>query len=82
MKVIPEKSRAIVEGVNFIKRHMKPRQAAQPGGIIEKEASIHLSNLMVVCPKCDGRTRARTRTLEDGVRTRICHKCGEMIGTA
>lgn len=82
LSVIPEKSRAIVEGVNFIKRHTKPRQATQPGGIIEKEASIHVSNLMLVCPKCDEKTRGRTRTLEDGIRTRICHKCGEMIGTA
>lgn len=82
LAVIPGTSRAIVEGVNLIKRHTKPRQATQPGGIIEKEAPVHLSNLMLVCPKCDALTRARARILEDGVRTRACHKCGEMVGTA
>ena len=79
MKVFPARSRAIVEGINFIKRHTKPSQINPQGGIVEKEASIHLSNLMLICPKCDRRTRAKIGTFGDG-RTRICRRCGEMIG--
>ena len=53
LKVFPDKNRIIVEGVNLVKRHMRPTQKLPQGGIIEKEAPIHISNLMVVCPKCD-----------------------------
>ena len=52
LKVFPENKRIIVEGINFIKRHTKPKSRMQPGGLIEKEAPIHVSNVMVVCPRC------------------------------
>ena len=82
LKVFPKKYRVIVEGVNFIKRHTKPTQKNQQGGIVEKEAPIHVSNLMVVCPKCDAPTRLGRKVLEDGKKIRICRSCGEMLVTA
>jgi len=77
--VIPDKDRVMVEKIQLVKRHTKPRSQTEPGGIIEKEASIHISNVMLVCPKCDKPTRTRTRTLPDGRKTRVCGQCEEMI---
>ena len=77
--VIPEKNRVIVEKIQLVKRHTRPRSNTQPGGIIEKEASIHISNVMLVCPKCDKPTRTRTKTMQDGRKTRVCGNCEEMI---
>ena len=82
LKVFPKNSRVIVEGVNFIKRHTRPTQKNQQGGIVEKEAPIHVSNLMVVCPKCDTPTRLGRKVLEDGKRVRICRSCSEMLVTS
>jgi large subunit ribosomal protein L24 len=79
LKVFPKQSRVIVEGVNFIKRHTRPTQKSPQGGIVEKEASIHVSNLMVVCPKCDTPSRLGRKVLEDGKRIRVCGSCGEML---
>lgn len=76
--VIPEKNRVIVEKIQLVKRHTRPRSQTQPGGIIEKEAAIHLSNVMLVCPKCDKPTRVRTKTVQNR-KTRVCGKCEEMI---
>jgi len=77
--VIPDKNRVIVEKIQLVKRHTKPRSQTQPGGIIEKEASIHISNVMLVCPKCDKTTRTSTKTMQGGRKTRVCGSCGEMI---
>ena len=81
LKVFPKKNRIIVEGVNLIKRHMRPTQQFPQGGIIEKEAPIHISNVKVVCPKCSRPTRVGIRFLDDGSKVRYCkHKdCGEVI---
>ncbi|MFH1940556.1 MAG: 50S ribosomal protein L24 [bacterium] len=79
LKVFPKENRVIVEGVNFIKRHTKPTQKNTQGGIVEKEASIHISNLMVVCPKCDTPTRLGKKILENNKRIRICRNCNEML---
>ena len=84
LKVFPDKNRAIVEGINFIKRHTRKTRRAQKGGIIEKEAPVHLSNLMFFCPKCSTAGRVAYRTLEaEGEekkrRVRICRRCGEII---
>lgn len=79
LKVFPKNQRVIVEGVNFIKRHTRPTQKNQQGGILEKEAPIHASNLMVVCPKCDTPSRIGRQVLEDGKRVRVCRSCGEML---
>lgn len=78
IRVIPRKGRAIVEAVNVVKRHQGPTPVSQ-GGIIEKEASIHISNLMLICPKCTDPVRVGYKHLEDGSKVRICKKCGEAI---
>ena len=82
LKVFPSTNRIIVEGVNFIKRHTKARRTGEQSGIVEKEAPVHLSNLMVVCPKCDAPVRVKRRTLEDGSRVRVCGKCKEILSVA
>lgn len=79
LKVFPKQNRVIVEGVNFIKRHTRPTQKNPQGGIIEKEAPIQASNLLVICPKCDTPSRIGRKVLENGKRVRICKNCEEMI---
>ncbi len=79
LKVFPEKNRAIVEGINVVKRHTKPNAKNQQGGIVEKEASIHISNLMLVCPKTGKPTRLGKLVLEDGRRVRFSKKAKESI---
>src|SRR5437773_268221 len=77
LEVITDSQRVLISKVNFVKRHMRPTQT-DPGGIREKEASIHLSNVMLVCPKCNQPTRPKMeKSAED--KTRACRKCGEMI---
>ncbi len=76
--VLPKKYRALVEGANIVKRHTRPGPLTR-GGILEKEASIHLSNLMLICPKCTDPVRVRKKILDDGNKVRICKKCGEII---
>ena len=61
------------------KRHRKGQGVQNPGGIVEKEASVHLSNLMLVCGRCNKPTRVGARRLEDGRRTRVCRRCGELV---
>ena len=79
LNVDPESKKAIVEGVNVVKRHMKPRRQGEDGGIISKEAPIYASKLMRVCPKCSKPTRAGHRVSSDGKKTRVCKKCGAEI---
>ncbi len=79
LKVVPTTKRVIVEGVNFVHRHTKPRTQGDQGGIIEKEAPIDASNVMLVCTKCDTGVRIRTKILADKTKTRVCTQCGEMI---
>ncbi|WP_022670805.1 50S ribosomal protein L24 [Hippea alviniae] len=75
---VPKKNRVIVEGVNIIKKHVKA-SATTKGGIIEKEAPIHISNVMLVCPHCNKPTRIGIKFLESGEKVRYCKKCGETI---
>lgn len=79
LSVLSAKNRLVVEGVNMIKKHMKPSKQNQQGGIIEREASMQRSNVMLVCPKCSKATRLGNRTLENGKKIRACKKCGEVI---
>jgi large subunit ribosomal protein L24 len=79
LKVDAEKGRAIVEKINIVKRHSKPSAQNAQGGIIEKEAPLHISNLMIICNKCAEPTRIGKRILDDGTRVRICKKCGEIL---
>ena len=71
--------RLIVEGVRMMKRHTRPTQRDPQGGIVEREAPIDVSNVMVICPKTDGPTRIRKKKLEDGRSMRVSAKSGEMI---
>lgn len=80
-QVLPKDERVVIEGVNVVKRHMKPRSTtARQAGIIEKEAPLHISNVALLCPKCDKPTRVGHRFLPDGTKVRVCKRCEEQIG--
>lgn len=79
LRMLPEENRAIVERLNMVKRHTKPRGPQSPGGIVEKEASIHLSNLMPMCERCNAPVRVGTRVLQDGSKARFCRRCNELL---
>jgi len=78
-RYFPEDNRLIVEGANMIKRHMKPKGTMRQAGIIEKEAPIHISDVMLICKKCNKPTRIGYRYLEGKNKVRICKKCHEVI---
>jgi len=75
----PKEEKVLVEGINFIKRHTKAVRQVRQAGIIEREAPIHLSNVMLLCSRCNHPTRVGFRFLEDGRKVRICRSCGEVI---
>jgi large subunit ribosomal protein L24 len=77
--VFPAKNRAIVQGINFVKKHARKTKEDQQGGIIQKESPLHVSNLMIVCQKCGKASRVAFSMLSDGTKTRICVKCKEII---
>ncbi|MBV9117351.1 MAG: 50S ribosomal protein L24 [Acetobacteraceae bacterium] len=79
LRVFPRAERALVAGVNIATKHTKPRGMGQPGGIVREEASIHLSNVMLVDPKSEKRTRVGFRVLEDGQKVRVAKATGEVI---
>ncbi len=82
LKVFPKENRIIVEGVNFIKKHTKPSTKNPHGGIVEKEAPINASNVMVICNKCGEPTRVGRKILREGdkkIRARVCKKCNEVL---
>ncbi|MEK7880212.1 MAG: 50S ribosomal protein L24 [candidate division NC10 bacterium] len=79
LRVLPDRGRVIVEKVNMIKKHQRPTQKLRQGGIIEREGSLNLSNVMVVCAKCDRPTRTGVQRLSEGKKVRVCKRCGEMI---
>jgi len=79
LRVLPKAGRAVVRGVAIAKRHLKPRGLAQPGGIDEREATVHLSNLALIDPKTDKPTRVGFRVLQDGTKARVARRSGEVI---
>ncbi len=81
LAVYPAKQRVIVEGINLVKRHQRVRQTrgGQEGGIIEREASLHISNVMLVDPKTDRPTRIGAETTPDGVKQRVAKKSGTPV---
>ncbi|MGD2126564.1 MAG: 50S ribosomal protein L24 [Desulfobacteraceae bacterium] len=79
LSVDSEKGRAIVEKLNTMKRHTRPGGRSAQGGIIEKEAPVQISNLMLVCSKCAEPSRIGKRILEDGSKVRVCKKCGDLL---
>lgn len=80
--VLPARERVVVEHVNMIKRHQRPTQKLRQGGIIEREAPLHVSNVMLVCSKCDKATRVGVRVLADDRRARVCRRCGDIVDKA
>ena len=81
LSVIRDRERVIVEGVNMRKHHTRPSSRDPQGGIIEREAAIHVSNVMIVCPKSDQPTRVRHARLDNGKYVRVSARSGEMIDT-
>jgi len=78
LEVIPEKTMAIVEGVNLVKKHQRARSQAKPSGIVTVPAPVHISNLTLICPKCNKKAKVRMEKIENK-RVRICKKCGESL---
>ncbi len=79
LKVFTKDNRVIIEKVNFVKKHTKPSQKVQQGGILEKEAPIYVSKVMLICNKCGKRTKVKYGRLAEGKSVRVCKKCNEMI---
>ena len=79
LRVLPEAGRVVVEKINMMKKHQRPTQKLRQGGIIEREASLSLSNVLLVCGRCDKPSRAGVQTLGDGRKVRVCRRCGETI---
>ena len=79
LKVINAKNKVLIEGINLVKKHQKPNQANQQGGIIEKEAPVHVSNVMLVCPGCEKAVRISRKRTEDGKAERICKSCNKAV---
>ncbi|MEA2083105.1 MAG: 50S ribosomal protein L24 [Thermodesulfobacteriota bacterium] len=79
IKIFKKTDKALVEKINMIKKHQKQDMKNQQSAIIEKEAPIHVSNLMLICLKCTKTVRAGMKILEDGSKVRVCKKCGEVI---
>ncbi len=79
LKVFPEKNRAIVEGINLVKKHFRRRSENEPGGIKEIPAPIHISNLALFCPNCNRGVRFGVKILEDKSKVRICRRCNRQI---
>ena len=80
--VMPKQDRVVINGINIMKRHEKARQAGNqqvPAQIVEFEAPLHLSNVMLVCPNCDQITRVGFKVKDDGYKTRVCKKCNQDI---
>ncbi len=80
LRLVPAKNRLIVEGANFVKRHTRPNPAQNvKGGVVEREAPLHASNVQLICPDCGAATRIGRRLLEDGRKVRICRKCDGVV---
>jgi len=79
LRVLRDEDAVIIERINIVKRHTKPRGPQQPGGIVEKEASIDVSNIMIMCDKCNAPVRIGRKILADGKKIRICRRCNEAL---
>lgn len=79
LRVFPEAGRVIVEKVNMIKKHQRPTPKLRQGGIIEREGPLAISNVLVICGRCDRPVRTGVTTLADGRKLRVCRRCGEPV---
>ena len=77
--VLPKDGKVVVEKINMVSRHTKPRRQGETGGIIQKEAPLYACKVQRVCPKCDKATRPAHKVLADGSKVRVCKKCGAEI---
>ena len=77
LQVSPKEGKVIVEGINVVSKHVKPRKAGDPSGIFKTEAAVYASKVMLVCPKCGKPTRLAHKVYADGKKDRMCKKCGE-----
>jgi large subunit ribosomal protein L24 len=79
IRVETDKRRVVVEGVNVVKKHMRPRGKVMQGGIVDQEAPLRRDKVMLMCPRCSKPTRVSRTRLEDGRLVRKCHRCGEIV---
>ncbi len=79
IKFLSSKKRVIVEGANIVKKHMRGRSEAEPGGIRDIPAPIHISNVSLICPNCDRETRFYVKVLEDKSKVRMCRRCNKPV---
>jgi large subunit ribosomal protein L24 len=79
LKVLTDKGRVLVEHVNMVKKHQRPTQKLRQGGIIEREGALAISNVLVICGRCDKPSRTGIQNLADGRKVRICRRCGEPV---
>lgn len=77
LEVSPTEGKIIVEGLNMVTKHVKPRRMGESGGIVKAEAPLYACKVQLVCPKCDKATRLAHKVLENGTKERVCKKCGE-----
>ncbi len=79
LRVIPESRGVVVEKINIVKRHTRPGPTTAQGGVVEKEAPLHPSNVMLICGRCDRPVRTGHSFLADGRKVRVCKQCGESL---
>ncbi len=79
LAVSPKEGKVIVEGLNMVKKHVKPRKMGDQGGIVEAESAIYASKVQVVCPSCKKSTRVKHEVQKDGAKARVCAKCGKTL---
>jgi len=79
LQVSKDKNRVLVQGVNFVKKHTRQTRQDKPGGILQKESPLHISNLMFQCPRCSKPSKLAAKFLDDGSKVRICNSCEEMV---
>ena len=79
LEVIPSKRMVVVEGINMVTRHVKPRNQYQQGGLVNQEAPIYADKVMLICDKCGAPTKVGKKYLDNGSKARVCKKCGEVI---
>ena len=79
LRVLPERERVLVERLNLVKRHSRSRGPQSPQGIVEKEAPLHRSNVMIMCDKCNAPVRMGKKQLQDGHSVRVCRRCGDQL---
>ena len=79
LAVSPKEGKVIIEGVNMVSKHVKPRRMGDAGGIVKAEGAMYASKVQIVCPRCGKPTRVGHKLYEDGTKERICKKCGEAL---